>query len=208
MRKKVNINSWYRQHQFNFFKDFDEPFWGITAEVDCSIAYETAKTKGLSFYLCYLHKSILAVNAIEAFRYRMEGEEVFLYETVGASATVIRENGTFGFSYIDFYKEYENFEIAANKEFERVRNNNDLIPGSASANVVHYSSLPWIKFTGLSHARGFKRQDTAPKISFGKMTESDGKKTMPISIHVHHALVDGLHVGQHIELFQELLNDI
>ena len=29
---------------------------------------------------------------------------------------------------------------------------------------------------------------------------------MPVSIHVHHALVDGLHVGQYIDCFQELLN--
>ncbi len=205
MRKKININTWYRQHQFNFFKDFDEPFWGVTIEVDCTIAYESAKVKDRSFYLSYLHKSMLAVNAIEAFRYRMEGEDVFLYDTVGASATVIRENGTFGFSYVDFHEKYDDFAEVANKEFERVRNNNDLIPGSASANVVHYSSLPWIKFTGLSHARDFKRQDTAPKISFGKMTESEGKKIMPVSIHVHHALVDGLHVGQHLEEFQKLL---
>lgn len=206
MRKKIEIESWDRKNQFKFFKDFDEPFWGITAEVDCTVTYQMAKEKGISFYLSYLHKSLIAVNSVEAFRYRMEGDDVFLYDTVGASATVMRENGTFGFSYIEFYKKYEDFASVANIEFERVKNNDDLIPGSASTNVVHYSSLPWIKFTGLSHARDFKRQDTAPKISFGKMTTHQSKKMMPVSIHVHHALVDGLHVGQHLEAFQDLLN--
>jgi chloramphenicol O-acetyltransferase type A len=44
-------------------------------------------------------------------------------------------------------------------------------------------------------------------MSFGKMTESDGKLTMPVSVHVHHALIDGLHVGQYIDLFQQLMNE-
>jgi chloramphenicol O-acetyltransferase type A len=158
----------------------------------------------LFFY--YLHKSILAINAVEAFRYRIEGEEVFLYDTVGASATVDRPDGTFGFSHIGFFKDFEKFEQVAKKEFERVRANTDLVPGSASENVIHYSSLPWLKFTGLSHARSFKRLDSTPKISFGKITEQNGKRLMPVSIHVHHALVDGLHVGQHVEAFQDFLN--
>jgi chloramphenicol O-acetyltransferase type A len=29
---------------------------------------------------------------------------------------------------------------------------------------------------------------------------------MPVSIHVHHALADGLHVAQFVELFQTLLD--
>ncbi|NRA48527.1 MAG: chloramphenicol acetyltransferase, partial [Phaeodactylibacter sp.] len=33
-----------------------------------------------------------------------------------------------------------------------------------------------------------------------------GRKTMPVSIHVHHALVDGFHVGLFLEAFQDLLN--
>jgi chloramphenicol O-acetyltransferase type A len=36
--------------------------------------------------------------------------------------------------------------------------------------------------------------------------DKDGKKTMSISLHVHHALVDGLHVGRFMERYQALLN--
>lgn len=207
MKIEINQKTWLRRHQFNFFKNFDEPFWGVTVQVDCSLAYQLAKETGRSFYLHYLYQSLRAVNAIENFRYRIEGEMVFLYDTVGASATVSRENGTFGFSYIGYQKTFEEFEKVANQEFERVKASDDLVPGSASTNVIHYSSLPWLHFTGLSHARNFQRLDTAPKISFGKMTSSAGQQTMPVSIHVHHALVDGLHVGQHVEAFQDFLNE-
>jgi chloramphenicol O-acetyltransferase type A len=29
---------------------------------------------------------------------------------------------------------------------------------------------------------------------------------MPVSVHVHHALMDGFHVGQFVEAFQDILN--
>lgn len=207
MRTKIIPDSLTRKEQFFFFKDFEEPFWGVTAEVDCSIAYLKAKELQTSFSIYYLHKSILAVNAIEAFRYRIEAEDLFLYDRIGASSTVDREDGTFGFSHIGFYENYTDFELKAREEFARVRGNSDLIPGSASDGVVHYSSIPWIRFTSLSHARSFQRKDSVPKISFGKMTLENGKRLLPVSIHVHHSLVDGRHVGAHIEAFQTFLNE-
>ncbi len=98
-----------------------------------------------------------------------------------------------------FYKE-------AKQEVDKVR----LVPGlnttPSHENVIHYSAMPWLNFTSLSHARSFSFADSAPKLSFGKMTDSNGVLTMPVSIHVHHALMDGYHVAQFFERFQELMN--
>ena len=72
--------------------------------------------------------------------------------------------------------------------------------------VIHYSSIPWVKFTGLTHARSFTFPDSVPKISFGKCANVDGRMVMPVSVNAHHGLVDGLHVGLFFQRFQELLN--
>lgn len=68
------------------------------------------------------------------------------------------------------------------------------------------SALPWLNFTDLSHARCFSSADSVPKISFGKMTDIDGIKLMPISIHVHHGLMDGRQIGLFVQQFQELMD--
>jgi len=39
------------------------------------------------------------------------------------------------------------------------------------------------------------------------MVGDDGKRTMSMSIHVHHGLMDGYHVGQFVDCFQELMNN-
>jgi chloramphenicol O-acetyltransferase type A len=38
------------------------------------------------------------------------------------------------------------------------------------------------------------------------MITDDGTKTMAMSIHVHHGLIDGLQLGQFVDYFQEIMN--
>lgn len=207
MKQKLNLETWGRKEHFNFFKNFEEPFYGVVVDIDCTAAYYFAKENDISFFLYYLHKSLTAVNNFDPFKYRIYGDDVMLYDQINAGPTIGRSNGTFGFSYMDYHPSFEEFMIGAKKEIERVQNTTTLFAPKLDDDIVHYSSMPWIKFTSLSHARSFSFPDSCPKISFGKMTENNGKKTMPVSIHVHHALVDGLHLGQYIDHFQELMND-
>ena len=72
--------------------------------------------------------------------------------------------------------------------------------------VIHYSSVPWFKFTGLTHARNFKYKDSVPKITFGKFDQIGNKKILNIAINGHHGLMDGYHVGKYLKTLQELLN--
>lgn len=205
--KFLDMDTWERKAHFHFFSQFDEPFWGVTAVVDTTKAYQKAKDTGSSFFLWYLHASLVAANRIKEFRYRIdEQHRVLIHDTVDASPTINRPDGSFGFSYIKYAEDFSVFEQYATKEIERVRSSKAFIPATASENVIHYSSLPWLNFTSLTHARRFSRQDSIPKISFGKLTDKEGKKTMPVAVHVHHGLIDGYQVGQYYGQFQELLN--
>ena len=208
MRKKVDLDSWSRKEHFEFFSKFTEPFHGITAELDLTIAYQQAKLKSQSFFLYYLYRAIKAMNEIENFRLRIDNSELYLYDEVHISTTVLRDDNTFGFSYIDFQEDEELFLKGANQAVEKVKSSSGLDLTGAKLNEVHCSALPWVNFTSLSHARNFDYPDSCPKISFAKLMDVDGKKTMSISLHVHHALLDGYHVGLFMERFQELLNQI
>lgn len=206
MKTQIDINTWSRKDHFQFFNAFEEPFFGIVTEIDCTKAYHNSKMTGSSFFLRYLYASLKAVNQIDAFRYRIIDNEVWVYEHVHASPTINRPDGTFGFAYMDYYPDSEEFMRCAQLEIDRVQQSTGLVPALAGENVIHYSSIPWIRFTALSHARSFRHRDSIPKISFGKMTEAHDKLTMPMSIHAHHALMDGYQVGQYIDVFQHILD--
>ncbi len=206
MRQPVDPETWSRKDHFAFFSAFEEPFFGITVEVDCTEAHARAKQNMHSFFLYYLHCSLAAANAVEAFRYRISEGTVWRYDVIHASPTILRPDGTFGFSYMDFDPDFTVFAQKAKAVMDTVQQSRGLTPSVAGENVIHYSAIPWIRFTALSHARRFGFADSAPKISFGKMVEENGRLIMPMSVHAHHGLVDGLHVGQYVDLFQAKLH--
>lgn len=206
MRKAFDLENWSRKDHFNFFNSFDEPFYGVTVDIDCTIAYNKCKKEDKSFFLYYMHQALAAANAIENFKLRIEDDQIYLYDQINASAVINRPDNTFGFSYIDYFSDFDEFQLAAKIEIEQVRNSTGLNLNGNNTNVIHISAMPWLKFTSLSHARSFSFKDSCPKFSFGKMTEENGKKTMPFSIHVNHALADGYHISLFVDDFQKRMN--
>ena len=207
MKKLIDLDNWNRKEHFLFFSKFDEPFFGVTVKVDCTIAYQKGKEKGVSFFLYYLYRALKAANEVENFRYRIIENQPYDYATTNASPTINRPNGTFGFAYINYFENENKFYEYALLEIENVKKTSSLMPSISGENVIQFSAIPWIDFTSISHARNFSHPDSCPKISFGKLTENNGQKEMSVSIHVHHALMDGYHVGLFIEKFQSLLSE-
>ena len=207
MKTLLDLESWPRKEHFHFFRKFSEPFFGVTVTIDCTQAYENAKAQNVPFFVYYLHKTLTAVNEIEPFRYRVDGDQVIIHDRIDGSATIARENGSFGFSLIAFYEDISRFTSEAKIEIHRVQNTPGLLTREfPSDNLIHFSSIPWLDFTSLSHARNLEIADSCPKISFGKMTiGADGKRSMPMSVHVHHALMDGYHLSLFVDRFQDLM---
>ena len=208
MKKIVDINTWKGRTQYLFFKDFEEPFHGVCVRLDCSETYKEAKQKGISLFLLYTHKMLKAVNACENFRYRIEENDVVLYDTVNISVTIAKEDNTFVFTDFLYDSEFSLYEKDAKQKIEEAKKCDMLVPCIYGEQTILTSTLPWIDFSSLSHARVFKSKGTAPRITFGKITEDkEGRLSMPVSIHAHHAFVDGRSIGEFIDLFQQELNN-
>ena len=206
MKQKINLATWNRKEHFEFFSTFEEPFFSITTPIDMTIAYEKAKTLEIPFFVYYLHKTIAAVNQVENFRYRIEENEVVLYDEIDASSTIMREDKTFGFSFMKFNSDIHEFCKTVATEIERIQVTPGLFTREFPENIIHFSAIPWINFTGLTHSRSFTLQDSCPKVSWGKLIDDQGKKTMSMSVMAHHGLIDGYHMGLFVEILQTELN--
>jgi chloramphenicol O-acetyltransferase type A len=206
MKQKIDITSWNRKEHFEFFSTFEEPFFSITTPIDMTIAYKKAKVKQIPFFVYYLHKTIAAVNQVENFRYRIEENEVVLYDEIDASATIMREDKTFGFSFMKFDSDIHNFTKIVQTEIERIQVTHGLFTRKFPENIIHFSAIPWINFTSLTHSRNYTLPDSCPKVSWGKLMDENGKKTMSVAVMAHHGLVDGYHMGLFVEALQTELN--
>ncbi len=208
MKEIIDINKWSRKEHFEFFNTFDDPFFDIVANVDCTIAYQKAKEQHISFFLYYLYQSLKTVNSIEEFKYRLEDGNVVKYNEIHAAPAIDREDNSFGFSFINYDSNSLDFYKKAKQEIDAVRQTKGLnfTPNAIRNDVVHYSVVPWYSFTSLSHPRNFKTGGSVPKIVFGKYYKENGRLLMPVSINCHHGFMDGYHVGVYFEKFQELLS--
>ncbi len=207
MKHEIDIATWKRREHFEVFKNFDEPLFGITVKVECANAYKKAKIAGYPFSLFYLYLSMKAANEIEEFRYRIEDDKVYCYDSVGAGPTIFRKDETYGCAYFPYNKNIEAFMNQAKSETERVNTESGLKFPHIGEDILHYSTLPWADFTSVNHARILSRGRSIPKITFGKITREGEKMWLPVDVHVNHALMDGFHVGKFIERFQQLLNE-
>jgi chloramphenicol O-acetyltransferase type A len=204
-RTRVDLQMWERRAIFEFFQSFSEPYHGVCVRVDCTETFRFAKKQQLSVFLALLHRSLVAAHQVENFKTRIVEGEVWRYERINGGSAVGRPNGTMGFAYYRFQQHLLDFVPEAALEVERVKQRNDVerYPGP---DLIRYSVLPWFDFTSISHARDFSKDDSAPRITFGKITEVNGRCTMPVSIHVHHALADGMHVAEFVKIFQKSLD--
>jgi chloramphenicol O-acetyltransferase type A len=90
---------------------------------------------------------------------------------------------------------------------KEIRASNTLIREGIGENVIHFSTLPWIPFTGISHPRKYSLRDSIPKITYGRCHHSGGRRVIPVSVHVHHSVADGLHVGHFYRKLQLYFNE-
>ena len=53
MKTLLDLENWNRKEHFVHFKQMEEPFFGATIEIDCTEAYQTAKSLNASFFIYY-----------------------------------------------------------------------------------------------------------------------------------------------------------
>ncbi|HEX8426873.1 chloramphenicol acetyltransferase [Hymenobacter sp.] len=208
MKQLIDLTTWPRREHFTFFSALDEPFFGLVADVDCTAAPAEAKRLGVSFFLYYLHCALQAANEVEEFRCRIEQGQVYRYDRIHASAVIGRPDHTFGFSFIEQQDSLTDFVAGAQAEIEAVQQATGLCLSEQTArpDAIHFSAIPWVRFTGLTHARGFQHPDSAPKISVGQTYQDGATLRMPVSVNLHHGLGDAYHVGLFLQAFQQRLS--
>ncbi|OIQ28602.1 MAG: chloramphenicol acetyltransferase [Bacteroidetes bacterium MedPE-SWsnd-G2] len=183
-----------------------DPYFGVTIPFDVSVAYKWAKANSKSFFAVYLHDCMTALNSVENLKFRIVDEKVVCYDTIHASATIMRADKTFGFSFIEYAEQLNDFILNLESEKNRIENSKDLYPPVNSLDCIHCSAIPWLNFSGHKEpASGLL--ESVPKLAFSKIVEQNGKLMMNVAISVNHALADGYHIGLFSEKFQSVLNE-
>jgi chloramphenicol O-acetyltransferase type A len=201
--KKIDISSWNRKEHFEFYTTFKQPFFNVCATVDVSKTLDFCKQNKLSFFICSLFLLGYTANQIEPFRCRINNKEVDVHDELEISCTVLNNDESFSFCEFGGCSEFDLFYQQAEQQLAKIKNGyKSLTSSNTTDNKIFCSVLPWLHFTSFSHAQKQSEHDSIPRIVMGKYKNNHNEIAMPVSVEVHHALVDGLHVGQYFDKLQ------
>ena len=204
----IDLETFPRRSHFEFFKSYAYPYMGITANVDVTNLYSSAKALGGSPFLAFLWAAANAANAVPELRQRIVNDQIVEYGHCNTAHTVALSDGTFVNCRTDCRHSFAEFQTYGVSCQESAKKRHGFVqPGDDETELIFVSSTPWITFTQVIQPTPIPA-DSNVRIVFGKFFEQNGRKLMPVNIQVNHALVDGLHVSQFFQKFQELADSV
>ena len=199
----IDVQSWPRREHYRLYRQFDQPHFNVCANVDLTAFYPALKAEGIAFTPGVLYVLARAANDIPAFRCRMRGDDVVEHETVHPSTTVLSDDGLFGFCTLSYTPGLRAFAETASASMERARAQPTIGSGPDRDDILYTTSIPWVAFTSFAHPTHLHPADSVPRLAWGKRFAEADRIKMPLSVQGHHALMDGLHMGQFYERAQD-----
>lgn len=203
----INLDTWPRSEHFALFKDFNQPYFNVCIHVDAKPLFDFCKSNQHSFFQSYIFLALRACHQYPPMLQRIINNAPWQLDGARASVVELAADDTFRFSYFSLKQTFADFS----KHVQQVSSQSKASPlfseafyqTEGRADLIHISVLPWLDFTSFSHAHTHGASMGIPKLVFGKYNAETGK--IPLSIDVHHALMDGLHVARFIEHFQNCI---
>ncbi|MCW8850836.1 MAG: CatA-like O-acetyltransferase, partial [Melioribacteraceae bacterium] len=186
--------------------NFDNPFFSICSNINVTELLTYSKRNDKSFFLGALYLSIKTANQIDEFRCRIEDDQVVVYDRIHPFSTVINEEKVFNFCEFEYSDSFSDFSKKSKLSIAETNKLGNLNLKQRN-DVIHYTTIPWISLTSITHPRNFNKKESIPKIVFGKYYKDNYRIMLPVSIEVHHGLMDGYHVGKFLETFRENISD-
>ena len=212
MSRYLDLSAWPRRDAFEFFRHFDKPFFNVCVRLDAApLKAALTAWPGAGLSLAFYFVTLRLANRHEPFRLRIEQGRVRVHDEVHGSTTVLRDDGeSFFFADLAHAPEFAAFCAQATAAIDAARTRHaEFAPKPDESAVVYFTSLPWLHFTSFSHARQWARDgardDSIPRFAFGRAERDGSRLWLPMSVEVHHALMDGVHVGRFVQEFEAML---
>jgi chloramphenicol O-acetyltransferase type A len=201
----IDRTKWARREQFEMYRGLGFPYFSITADVDVT-AYRQAVPRGGGFTLGIVHAIAAAANTTPPFRQRIREDNVIEFDVVHPSIIVLNEEEAFRFCAFPFSGDYSSFSSVASERMEEARRSPSLFDFEDQLDYLYMTSIPWIAFTSMMHATMVHADDSVPRIAWGRTKQVNDRVLLPLNVQVHHALVDGIHVGRFYAAFEEIMS--
>lgn len=201
----IDLDSWPRRAIHDYFLGFDDPWFSLCAEVEAGPTWDWCKASGAAFSLACWWAVLRATDDVPAFRQRLRDGGVWEHERLRMGVTALKPDQAFTYAYFDDAPDFARFVVSAKAELEARFASSGLDPEVGRDDLLHGTVVPWVRFTGLKHARASSSDGSVPKIALGRASAVEGGRRLPVSVEGHHSLIDGVHVGAFLRALEARL---
>jgi chloramphenicol O-acetyltransferase type A len=203
--RTIDMESWPRRGHFALFSGRDYPYVGLCANVELTAFYAAVKQRGASFNVAMVYVLARAGNEVPEFRYRIRGTEVVEHEVVHPATTIMTGEDLFSFCFFEYKDDFSSFAEGAAEQIARVKEHLVMEDEPGRDDWLFMTALPWVSFTSFVHPINLSPADSVPRLGWGKYFREGAALKMPLSVQVHHGLVDGIHIGRFFSLVEGYL---
>ncbi len=203
MYKVIDLEDWERKDHFQFFKDYESPQFSITANLNITETLRYREKHNLPFFLTVLYCTLRSINEIEEFRTRCKKNKIILYEQVGVGFTYqFEKQKLYSNCIAEYFEDFRTFIEETTNVINKEKVNPTLKTENKRDDLIYTSCLPWLSFTSFTNPYKNKSDDFIPRVVWGKCFEENDNIKIPISLQVHHAIVDGHHASEFYKKLQ------
>lgn len=199
---KIDMESFPRKSHFEYFLNMAYPYAGVTVKVDVTDFVRFCNEKKCSFYLAFLHAAALAADSVREFRFRIRDGGIAEYDACPTSHIEILNDETYCYCTLRHHMPFDEYLEKAENARKLCREKGGIEEDNDVESMYFVSCLPWLDYTSLVQPVS-GGEDSNPRITWGRYaSDAEGRLAMPVSVLVHHALADGVHIAK----FYDALN--
>lgn len=200
----LDLEGWPRKEHFHFFRKYSYPHFNICANIDISRLLPRVKEGGHSFYHTFIYLVSRAANDMAEFRYRIRGDGVVEHDVVHPGFTVMKGDGPYRNCAAAYESDIYEFYRSAAQAVEALEHAG--LGGNTEGrdDLLYITCMPWVAFTSCMHPLHLEPPDCIPRMAWGAYFTEHGAVKIPLSVQVHHGLMDGYHLGRYFVAMQDL----
>jgi len=206
--KTIDIKTYPRRAQFDYFRSLQNPYVGVTADVDVTKLANLCREKKISFYISFMHAAALAADAVPQLRQRIKDGGIIEYEYCGTSHTEKNNSGSYCYCTLFHNMPFDEYLKEAEMAREACRSTDNLEEDDSVDSLYFISAIPGLHYSQLVQPTA-GGDESNPRITWGGYkADFGGRLMMPVTLLCNHALVDGPHISEFYTALDEKLSEL
>ena len=207
----IDQSTWPRREHFAYYRNTLPCANSVTTHLDVTRFRAMLQKNDIKFYPAFIWCVSHTLLSHPDFRLAVDQSGTLgTHDVLHPNYTVFHEDDhTFSDLWTAHDEDFPTFYRAFLADLETYGNVHGMKPkGGQPWNFYCISCVPWLDFTGYASVVPGGQPHLFPVLTYGKFTEHNGKLTLPFSLSISHAAVDGWHISQFFQGVQDLLDTV